>query len=951
MKDFKLTRYSSALAALAITLAAGLTVDGAAPLAGPSRSQSPRNLTAASAPLSFELNRGQAAADVRYLGRMRRFNLLMSPQRLKFQSATGAIEMHFAGANSRPGIEGLDPRATHSNYYSGNDPHNWQIDVPNYSRIRYSSVYPGIDAVFYGNDDRLEYDLVAAPGANPGAIQLMFDAEVKLSVDQAGNLQMRAPGLTLEQHKPVVYQMRKGVRVPVEASFQLTGTSAVTFALGDYDRAAALVIDPVIGYSTYLGGNTIDEFDHAAVDDAGNVYMVGSSDSSNFPTKPEASPRGKLDVIVVKLDPSGKNILYSTILGGSGRDHGYSIAVDKDGNAYITGFTESVNFPILNQFQLYHNNRDAFVSKLGPSGELKYSTFLGGAKPQPCGCAGNDDGYAIAVNSLGQAFVAGYTFASDFPTTVAPKTLPDRGEAFLAVLNAAGNGLVYSMYIGAQEGDDTAYAVALDRSGNAYVAGSTTSKTFATTEGAVQRVFNGGSPYGDAFIVRVGLQPNGQPGILASTLFGGSRDDFAAGIAIDPAGNVYITGSTDSPNLSITGGAMQTSYAGGINWGDGYLAKFDATLTKRIFATYFGGGGDDVGLAVDVDGAGAAYLTGWTDSGNYPVTADAVQKTLAGKSDAYIIKISADGAKAEFSSYLGTPGDDEGFDVALTASGQVWMVGDTNGDAWPGVLSNALQPHRSGDYDAFATRLEIGPAVPLVTLGSVVNAASYIGGKIAAGEIVTVFGNAMGPAAVTSFTPMPNGNIPTEVAGVQILFDGVPAPLIYVSAKQSAAIVPYSVHGKTSVQVVVKYQGASSAPLTMSVAPAMPSLFSADQSGKGQGAIANQDGAMNSPVKPATAGSVVVVYGTGEGQTSPGGVDGKLAPGVFEELPRPFLPTRATIGGLPAAIAYAGAVPFVVAGEFQMNIIVPNGLLAGDHEVMVWFGEQSSQPGITVRIQ
>lgn len=432
-------------------------------------------------------------------------------------------------------------------------------------------------------------------------------------------------------------------------------------------------------------------------------------------------------------------------------------------------------------------------------------------------------------------------------------------------------------------------------------------------------------------------------------MYGGAGDEFWGRLARDGQGNIYVAASTTSPDLPVSANAMQKNLRGGSDWGDVFVAKFDGALKKLTYGTYMGGNSEDALLEMDVDAAGSAYITGWTQSTNLAITANTAHGFRGGV-DGYLLKLSADGSKADFLSYLGGANSDYMQAIAVSGNGAL-VAGTTRSTDLPETGPGSYQPALRGDYDSFLMRLDLGgnQGGP-VTISAIANAANYAGGKVSPGEIAVLFGSGIGPGALSNYALTDQGYLATSVANTRVLFDGLAAPIVYASAGQTAAIVPYGVHGKAAVDVVVESNGVRSAALRVPVVEAVPALFSADRSGKGPGAILNQDGTLNSASNPAAPGSVVVLYGTGEGQTAPLGVDGKPGPATLDGLPRPALPVSVTIGGLPAEVAYAGGVPYVVAGEFQINVVVPGGLAPGDHEVVARFGNYSTQAGVTVRI-
>src|SRR5437867_2121639 len=508
-------------------------------------------------PLSFEPNRGQTKHQVKFLSRGSGYTLFLTSNEAvltlrKSDTASTVMRMRLVGANRKSSVTGVDPQPGRSNYFLGSDPSKWRHDVPNYSKVRYQDIYRGIDLIYYGRQQQLEYDFVVAAGADPNKIQLSFRGSDNPTIDESGDLIVDEMRLL----KPVAYQERDGQRTPVAARYIIGKKHRVRFSVADYDTTKPLVIDPVLVYSTYLGGSGDELSFGIAVDAFGNAYVTGRTASADFPTTSGAFDNtfngGFNDVFVTKLNATGSALVYSTYLGGSRccGDGGQAIAVDIFGNAYVTGYTYSADFPTTpGAFDtVFDGVLDAFVTKLNASGSaLIYSTFLGS----------NSIGRGIALDSSGSAYVTGEATA-DFPTTPgAYDTTFDGGDdVFVTKLNPDGSALVYSTFIGGNndtDGDD-AYGIAVDTFGNAYVTGRTVSTDFPTTPGAFDVTFNGVQ---DVFVTKL----NGSGSTLVySTSLGGSGNDIGAAIAVDSAGNAYVTGFTDSTDFPITRGAFDTRF-------------------------------------------------------------------------------------------------------------------------------------------------------------------------------------------------------------------------------------------------------------------------------------------------------------------------------------------------------------------------------------------------------
>ncbi|HEV2491575.1 MAG TPA: SBBP repeat-containing protein [Terriglobia bacterium] len=626
------------------------------------------------------------------------------------------LRMKLVDSNAAARAEGEDESAGRSNYFLGKDSAVWRKDIPNYARVKYHDVYPGIDLVYYGNQQQLEYDFVVAPGANPSLIALDVRAaregsrtahpDARLGIDARGDLVIATRGGSVRFHKPVVYQLAAAEssnrssnianRQSVKGRYVLKGKHEVGFELAAYDPSRPLVIDPVLSYSTYLGGTSGADYGQAiALDPAGNAYVTGYTCSTDFPTLDPVqslnSSGGCEDAFVAKLDAAGDALVYSTYLGGAGNDVGLGIAVDPAGRAYVAGYTCSTDFPVVNPIQATSSGDcDGFVSKLNSAGDaLVYSTYLGGSN--------TDVAQAIRADPAGNAYVTGYTLSADFPTTTGafqstfgggscgaapPGEATPCADAFVAKLNPSGSALVYSTYLGGSS-YDAGQGIGVDGAGNAYVTGFTVSTNFPTAN-ALQSSCNNCSLAGavadqgvssDAFVTK--LNPAGSA-LVYSTYLGGSGADTGSGIAVDPAGSAYVTGYTASKDFP-TMNPLQPEHAGGY---DAFVAKLGADGSALVYSTYLGGSGNDLGFAIAVDPAGSVTIVGETFSPDFPAN-DAFQPGRDGGFDAFVSRLSAVGDALVYSSYLGGGSGDQALGVALDFSGSVYVTGITNSADYP----------------------------------------------------------------------------------------------------------------------------------------------------------------------------------------------------------------------------------------------------------------------------
>ncbi len=679
-------------------------------------------------PMSFEVNQGQTDAQVQYLAHGAGYTLFLTPEEavLSLQSATAgaaqqspgaALRMQLVGADAAPQLVGQDQIPSTSNYITGNNPSQWVTDVPNFARVQEPGVYPGVNLVYYGNQQQLEYDFTVAPGTDPGVIRLAFSGAESMALDAQGDLVLHTAAGDVVEHAPVLYQEIAGARQAVSGHYVLEQDGQVGFAVGTYDPSQPLVIDPTLVYSTYLGGDGNDQGNAIAVDQDGNVYISGSTTSDNFPTTAGSisGTLGSQNVFVSKLNAAGTALVYSTYLGGEGTSQANGIAVDSAGDAYITGSTTSNEFPTTAgafQTEPGDSGNYAFVAKLNPNGSaLVYSTYLDGS--------GNAQGNGIAVDSAGNAYVTGSTGSTDgqgFPTTAGAfeADTDGNGAAFVAKLNANGSALVYSTCLGFD--GDSGNGIAVDATGDAFVTGTASSTDFPTTVGAFQTVQ---SDYeSDAFVTK--LNATGSA-LVYSTYLGGIGEDYGTGIAVDSAGNAYITGSTTSTSFPTTAGAFLTGTYGGA-----FLTKLNANGTALIYSTYLGGNGFDHGTGIAVDSAGDAWITGYTTSTNFPTTADAVQSVIFEDIDAFVSELNADGTALKYSTYLGGTIADEGVidagqAIAVDSAGNIYVTGL----AFPGnfPIKNALQSTLGGSSNAFIAKfapgqVQVTPSADTTTLRS-----------------------------------------------------------------------------------------------------------------------------------------------------------------------------------------------------------------------------------------
>jgi uncharacterized protein (TIGR03437 family) len=643
-------------------------------------------------PLRFEPNAGQFPGEARFAARARGYSVVLESKQFVLQTAGGArIRIGLPDSSLRLAAENALPGK--ANYLLGADPHGWRTEVPTYSRVAYRG--SGFDLAFYGREDTLEFDLVVKPGADPRRLTLPIHG-ARTHLDAAGDLLLDTGRDQLRIRRPTIYQDTAAGRTPIDGGFRVSRNGRVSFWTAAYDTSRPLVVDPVLVYSGLLGGSSGDTISGVALDSAGNIYVTGSTMSTDFPTKGpvQATLKGALNAFVAKFDPTGSQLIYCTYLGGSGSDKANGIAVDGGGNAYIAGTTNSTDFPLVNALQSanrggtwFYAPGDAFVAKLNAAGTaLVYSTYLGGSD--------GDTAAGIAVDGAGSAYVVGTTISKDFPVVNALQPLPGdpyAEDAFVAKLSPAGNALVYSTYLGGNQ-REFGYGIALDSSGSAYVTGSTNSANFPVA-GSL-RLPSGG---GNAFVSK--LSPTGST-LIYSTFFGSDFTSEGDAIAVDASGNAYVTGYTYSPNSATSFPTLNPLQPASGGSDDVFLTKINAAGSALVYSTYLGGSDSDRPFAIALDSAGNVFVAGRTASTNFP-SINAVQPIRGGPGgfdNAFVAEVNSGGNALLYSTYLGGAGYygyDQANGIAVTPSGSAVVVGAA-GSGFPTTTAQ-----RAGGTDGF----------------------------------------------------------------------------------------------------------------------------------------------------------------------------------------------------------------------------------------------------------
>lgn len=988
-----------------------------------------------SLPLRFEANQGQTDPTVKFLSRGNGYALFLTADSAVFRlgspredSAHAAlsssiVRMKLAGASPNARVSGAGPLPGKINYFIGNDPKKWTSGASTYAKVNYQQVYKGIDLVYYGAEGQLEYDFVVAPGADSRQIALEFaGAQPRLAPD--GALLLALDGAPLSFRRPIVYQTIAGKRKTIRGGYRLTA-NRVQFSLGEYDHTRALVIDPVMSYFTYLGGSANDYVGNPpgylqfavspsqsiAADPAGNLYVTGFTNSTDFPVQSAfqsqniSAPANGAPYVafVTKLDPTGSHLVYSTYLGGAtaGQTKGYAIAIDSSGSAYVTGSTQQADFPVTagayqkicgwvnnGQSTCGGSASSAFLTKLSPSGgSLAYSTFFGPGTL--------DAGYSVAVDSQGQAYLAGISTASCasndptacFPTT-ASAVLPgsmfngtlqqgktfNQGSAFISVFDAAGANLLYSSLYGGlgstaagsdgkpgNNGATYGAGVAVDASGNFYLAGTSSSNQLPVTTGAYQRYFSGpNGNLGRGYVAK--FSPVGSKGgasLIYSTFVGGTDgvndgSDQIGGIAVDATGNAYVTGNTQSYDFPVTINNPTSCTAKNGCQNTGFLAKINPAGNGLVWSTLVGASTNCCSgvLAImappRLDPSGNLIVTGRLNGSiGFPFV-NPLQPQTNGFGGVFVTKYDPTASKILFSTNIYSPSTNGGMfpgGADVDAQGNIYVAGFAALTDLP-VTTGAFRTTNAGATDVFIAK--INPSTPSPTITEVDNAFSNIANSpIQSGAWVAIKGTNL-----SNTTPgrgwNANESFPTSMDGTSVTINGKPAFLYFISPNQVNVQAPTD-SAVGQVSVVVTNNSVPSSPATATYQTNAPALL---QWGGGQYPYALiTNGATyigKSSVVPGTvsahAGDSLTLWATGLGATTP-----PLSAG---QQPATFPPVTTTpsvtVGG--TSVTVQGAV-LRYAGLYQVNIQLPGSLSAGDLPIKIIQGSFQSPDGILINVQ
>jgi len=639
-------------------------------------------------PISFVPNTGMADPRFLYFVHNARFNFGLGKTGVVFDSGGSAYRIEFPLAQEAVRVEARGLSPTVVNYFIGGNRERWQTNLKTYQSVLYENLFPGIDLKFYGRNRDIECDWTVRPGARVGDIHFQVCDVEKTVIGDNGDLLISTKNGQLIHKKPVSYQWIDGKRVDVPLVFAERGSNLYGFQAGPYDQNHLLIIDPVmLVFSTYLGGDVQESALSTATDSQGNIYVTGVTTSSTFPVKSpiQGSLAGESDIFITKYAGTGKNLVFSTYLGGRGADVASGIAVDSQGSVYLIGTTESDDFPVRNGYsQTLKGGKDVFIAKLNPSGTgLVFSTFLGGTS--------DEEGAALAIDKTRNILITGITASADFPVVKAFDKQIGKKDAFVAKLAANGRSLIFSTYLGGS-GDDGGQGIATDDNGAAYVTGWTASSDFPV-KNAFDRDFNGEK---DCFVTRFS---SGGSSLIFSTYLGGTGNDEGRAIALDSGRSAYVTGFTASVNFPVKG-----AFCGNLRGGkDIFVTKFHNTGQILTFSTYLGGSREDVGYDIEVDGTKAIYVAGGTASQNFRPSSSA-DKAFGGVQDGFLVKLDATGRTALCSYLLGGTQEDVIRGLALDKSGNVYLAGSTKSKNFP--TKSAVDSTLTGTSDAFVAMLK-----------------------------------------------------------------------------------------------------------------------------------------------------------------------------------------------------------------------------------------------------
>ncbi len=801
----------------------------------------------------------------------------------------------------------------------------------NVSRLRMREVYPGIDVVFYSNHGTAEYDFLVAPLADASRIRIRFADANNVELTNAGDVLVETGTATFNHQRPLAYQNVGGKRKSIACRYRLSN-GEVSLEIGDYDHESVLVIDPVVKSLWNIptgGGDDVTRVTGVTSDSSGYVYVTGSTSFPGFPVTPgPLSTRHANDIFVMKLAPTTYQMVWSVLVGGSSGQTGAGIQVDGQSNVYVSGYTNSPDFPVTSRPTNGHvpsnSDPDLLVFKLNATGTaLVYSTTIGGT--------GNDTASSLALTTDNRAVVVGSTNSLDFPVTAGAfqeslgAASGNRNAVVVRLSNAGA--IEYGSYLGGSS-DSFATDVAVDSTGDIYIAG-IAGAFFPTLASSFAPL----APYG-GFVTRL---DHGTGLLVYSTYIPGvSLNDFEAYpsivIRVDDSQNAYVAGPAQF-TFPTTPGAFQAD----VNSGDrnAFVLELNPTGTELIFSTLIGGSQTDLATAIALTGD-SVTIAGITDSFDFPAS-DYSMPTCNLNSIPYdspyfstfVASFDHSGKRLYASEYSGC--QDERATAMTYSSGMLVIAG------------------RYEDFDTpFLVSIDPSASNP-VQVSVVADSASFQVGASCPLELISIFGSGLGPRKGVIASPS-GGYFPTQLAGTSVTFGGILAPLLYVSESQINAVVPANVSMSEAALAVSTAAGTSAQNLTW-IEKSTPAIFSVDQSGSGQGAILNEDGTLNSASNPAPRGSIISMFGTGGGLTNPPFGDGQVVPAAAPLALTPFVGFDGLTEQYPGLVTYAGAAPSLVNGVMQINVQLPLDVVTGPAVPIVISSYPYLTTGITVAIK
>jgi Beta-propeller repeat len=737
-------------------------------------------------PLTFEANHGQTGPQVKFVSRGPGYTAFLTSDGVVLSlraapivesSAATAIpaaasprttlQFKLMGAAANPAVVGEIPQIGRVNYFIGNNPAKWQRNVPIYAQVRYKDIYPGIDLLYYGNRRQLEYDFSIAPGVDPGQIRFEITGANQISLDPDGNLVLQTASGELHFQSPAIYQESGRSRLPVSGAYVVNDPTHISFHVASYDAGKPLVIDPVLVYSTYVGGTGNEQPSGIAVDGTGSVYIAGYTDSADFLLTTFGAPIPATNhVFVAKLDPTGSSLVYADYIGGNSQDYGIALALDSSNNVYLTGSTSSSNFPTVNPYQSVEpGSYSGFVTKVSADGSsLLYSSYLGGN--------GFDQPASIAVDNLNEAYVAGTTTSLNFPVVNAYQNaaLANQGEyygsyGFITKVAADGSSLAYSTYLGGNTNvvEDcgtpcwpTPYtavsAIALDANGNAYVAGTTNTSNFPATSGAY---LTSNSPQPDSTIGFISKFASAGTLDYSTYFYGTSGNPVGIeAIAVDGSGSAYIAGTVSSDTtFPITSTGICDPSVYGFACSYAFVSKFDPTAATLLYSTFLGPNNYASPQSIALDSSNDAYVVASTNSAAFAI--DNAIEGYSNQEDVLLVELDPSGDTQLIATYLGASGNDYANGVALDANANIYVVGSTSSSDFP-VTQGGFQNVLGGGSDAFVVK--IGPssaAAVALSPGALQYAAQAMGSTSTA---QTVLLRNMGSSALSISSITPSGD-------------------------------------------------------------------------------------------------------------------------------------------------------------------------------------------------